>query len=392
MPVTRHSCLPTIMHLVGTYLFRTGSWIYPQVAFPTRYRTAVLCIHVENQDIFPLEKVYALYQHGKVRRVWEKVALRLLGTFPLFVNAVRTEKGGLLHAHFGPMGYMHGLPLARKTGLSLIVSFYGLDAMKLPRQEPAWRQRYHRLFDESALFLAEGEHMRQRLIALGCPSEKAVVQHLGVDLAKVPYRPRRQHSGPVQVLVAGSFTEKKGFPYAVEAFARLAQKPIDVCLTVVGDARPDYPEDALIKCRILEVIERYHVQEQVTFTGYVPYPILLSVLEEYDILMAPSVRAADGDAEGGAPVIIIEASASGMPVISTHHCDIPEIILDGVSGYLVAERDVDALTDRLEYLVGHPEQWEVLGAAGRRHIESEYNARKQVAKLESLYDRVIAAT
>ena len=379
------------MHLVGTYLIWTENWIYPQVASLARYRAAVLCFHVENQDIFPLDKVYALYQHGKVRRVWEKISRRLLGTFPLFVNAVRTERGDLLHAHFGPVGYVHGLPLARKTGLPLVTSFYGMDATKLPRQQPVWRERYRHLFAEGVLFLAEGEHMRRRLISLGCPSEKVVVQHLGVDLTKVPYRPRKRHSGPVRVLVAGTFTEKKGLPYAVEAFARLAQKYTDVRLTVVGDARPNYPGDAPVKQQILEVIERYHVQERVTFTGYVPYPVLLSILAEYDIFMAPSMQAADGDAEGGAPVIIIEASASGMPVISTHHCDIPEIILDGVSGYLVAERDVDALTDRLEYLISHPEQWEVLGAAGRRHIESEYNARRQVAKLESLYDRVIAA-
>jgi colanic acid/amylovoran biosynthesis glycosyltransferase len=82
-------------------------------------------------------------------------------------------------------------------------------------------------------------------------------------------------------------------------------------------------------------------------------------------------------------------SASGMPIISTYHCDIPEVVVDGESGLLVPERDVDALAERLEYLVNHPEKWEEMGRAGRQHIEAEYDVRKQVPKLEKLYAKAL---
>jgi colanic acid/amylovoran biosynthesis glycosyltransferase len=74
-----------------------------------------------------------------------------------------------------------------------------------------------------------------------------------------------------------------------------------------------------------------------------------------------------------------------MPIVSTLHCDIPEVILDGESGYLVPERDTDALADRLDYLVTHSERWEEMGRAGRQHIEQEYDGKKQALKLEKIY-------
>ena len=78
-----------------------------------------------------------------------------------------------------------------------------------------------------------------------------------------------------------------------------------------------------------------------------------------------------------------------MPVISSLHCDIPEVILDGKSGLLVPEKDVDALTDRIEYLVTHPETWEAMGRAGREHVEKEYDCLKQACKLEDIYSEII---
>ena len=82
-------------------------------------------------------------------------------------------------------------------------------------------------------------------------------------------------------------------------------------------------------------------------------------------------------------------SASGMPILSTRHCDIPEVVVDGKSGFLVNERDIDNLTKKLEFLILNPKKWRAMGEYGRRHIETEYDIKKQVNKLEEIYDRFI---
>ena len=86
---------------------------------------------------------------------------------------------------------------------------------------------------------------------------------------------------------------------------------------------------------------------------------------------------------------IIEMSASGMPILSTKHCDIPEVVIDGKNGFLVNERSVDNLIEKLEILILNPERWKAMGKYGRRHIELEYNIKKQVNKLEQIYDKFI---
>lgn len=378
---------PKVAHFVSNYLFRTGSWIYHQIVGLSQWSPIVLCVHTENLDIFPFNSIYALDSRPLLEKLGNKLLNHIIGYYPYFRSAIRREECRVLHAHFGPAGY-YALQLAQKCGIPLITTFYGYDLSRLPRNEPRWRDRYKYLFAKGALFLTEGSYMRQQLIQLGCPPEKAVVQHLGVDLGKMHFRPRKPDpDGTVRVLVAGTFTEKKGIPYAVEAFALVCQKHNELQLTVIGDAR-ERPEEQAIKKQIHDIVARYRVQNNVFFMGYQPYPVLIEQLYRHHILLAPSIQAQDGDNEGGAPVTIIEALATGMPVISSWHCDIPEVVVNGVCGYLVPERDTFGLAERLQFLVEHPEIWQSMGEKGRQHVESQYEMRKQASRLESLYERV----
>jgi colanic acid/amylovoran biosynthesis glycosyltransferase len=105
--------------------------------------------------------------------------------------------------------------------------------------------------------------------------------------------------------------------------------------------------------------------------------------------LSPSLTASDGDSEGGSPVSITEALASGMPVISTAHADIPEVVKHNINGWLSPERDVDALTANLLDAVTHAEMWEEMGRRGRAWIEAEYDVKKQVGRLEDFYCKVL---
>jgi colanic acid/amylovoran biosynthesis glycosyltransferase len=123
----------------------------------------------------------------------------------------------------------------------------------------------------------------------------------------------------------------------------------------------------------------------VTFEGHVPYSKHLEALRGSDIFLAPSTVGSDGDTEGGAPVALIEAQAAGIPAVATRHCDIPEVVLDGRTGVLVAEKDAGALAAAIAELLRRPETWPEIGREARRHIEEEFDVKRQVAKTEELY-------
>jgi colanic acid/amylovoran biosynthesis glycosyltransferase len=274
------------------------------------------------------------------------------------------------------------LTLKARARVPMVTTFYGADATQLPRNDK-WRQAYRRLFEEGELFLAEGNVMREHLIALGCPPEKVLLQRIGIPLDAFPFCERRPDaSGCVRVLVAAVFREKKGIPYALRAVERVRQRHPELTVTLLGDSAGKARDDEE-KEKILALVAR--LGEGVRWLGFQPYQAYKAALREHDIFLSPSVTADDGDSEGGAPISLIEAQATGMPVISTFHADIPEIVMDGQTGLLSPERDVEALATSLERVVSDHELASRLGRAGRAHVESNHNIRVQVRRLEEIY-------
>ncbi len=132
--------------------------------------------------------------------------------------------------------------------------------------------------------------------------------------------------------------------------------------------------------------------DRVRLLGYQPYDVMLEQARGHHVFLAPSVPAADGDSEGGAPVTLIEMCASGMAVVSTTHCDIPGVVLDGVTGLLAPERDVDALAEHIRWLTEHPGEWGGMLVAARKHrkhVEAEFDSRRQGERLGAIYRDVI---
>ena len=231
--------------------------------------------------------------------------------------------------------------------------------------------------------------MAQSLVKLGCPEEKVRVQRLGVDVDDIAYIPRKLLPGePLKILIAGTFREKKGMPYALEAVGQLYRGGLDVQVTIIGDSG-GHEREEIEKQKILDVIARYDMQSVVRMLGYQPYARLLAEAYNHHIFMAPSVKASDGDTEGGAPVTLIDLMASGMPIISTTHCDIPQIVQHGRTGLLASERNVDELVAHLQWLIDHPHKWEELTAQGRQHVETNFNARLQAQIQENIYQEIL---
>jgi colanic acid/amylovoran biosynthesis glycosyltransferase len=376
-----------VAHFVFPYLFLTGSWIHSQLINTTRHTSIVVTEGTENLDMFPFSPLYAYGDLGYERKVWlwlrsgRRRGLRSA----FFTRVLRRQGARLIHAHFGHVGATL-LEVRNRVGLPMVTSFYGSDATQLAR-DPVWRERYRRLFTEAQAFLAEGTAMREALLALGCPSDKIIIHRLGVPLDALPFVVRRpDSSGIVKVLIAGTFREKKGIPYALRAVEIVHRRYPRLQVTLMGDSAGK-PGDEDEKREILALIDRSSCA--VNWIGFQPYPVFQDLLLRHHIFLSPSVTARDGDGEGGAPVSILEAEATGMPVVASSHADIPEVVVDGESALLSPERDVDGLAKHLERLVTEPPMWESMGRHGRAHIERHHDARVQAARLEDIYDVVL---
>lgn len=378
----------TVAHSVRSYLFRTGSWIFAQISHLKRYQSLVITTRKRNLDIFPVKEIYSLSDLHSFNRFFQRQYAKWTNFYyPFFFKVLKKKRVSLLHSHFGNRGYFD-LALKQKLRIPQVTTFYGHDVSMLA-QEERWRKRFGMLFEQCDLILAEGNYMKTSLLELGCPDAKVRVQHLGIDPEQIPFIPRKlsnhQH---VKILIAGTFREKKGITYALKAFAKLTAKYKNIEVTLIGDAGRSQREIDYKK-EITTIISTRKIQDKVNYLGFLPYPAFIEEAKNNHIFLSPSIHPSDGETEGGAPVALIEMSAYGMPIVSTFHCDIPEVVVDGKSGFLVQEKDTNGLAERLEHLINHPELWESMGKAGRRHIEEEFNIVKQAAKLEAIYDSLL---
>ena len=282
----------------------------------------------------------------------------------------------IIHCQFGTLGLL-ALEL-KKLGVingALVTSFRGYDITSVLANEPSC---YDELFSYGALFLPVSKSLAVRLVAAGCPTDRIRILHSGIDCGRFRFTERcKLYEEPTRLLGIGRFVKKKGWGYAIEAVANARKAGCDIHFTIVGDGR--------LRRQIEEKIADCQIHDAVTLLGWRDHDEIVRLLGESHILIAPSVTADDGDQEG-IPNVLKEAMATGLPVLSTLHSGIPELVEDGVSGYLVPERDVDALSDRLISLCDHPERWVEMGKNARQKIDADFDMAKINKQLEELYE------
>lgn len=376
-----------VVHSLPVWLPRTATYLYNQVRYlPPEIANYIVCATTQNLDQFTVKGIHSLDADSPWRHL-SNLALRKLGVRRFLGHLVPIAKhyhAKILHSHWGDVAW-RDMSAAKKASLLHIVTFYGKDVNYLPQYQPRWRQRYQELFRHVNLVLCEGTHMARCIVALGCPAAKVRVQHLGVEVARILFQPRAwNRSEPLRVLISASFREKKGIPYALKALARLANDVPQLEITIIGDASAD-SRSIVEKTEILRTLEEYQLMQRTRLLGYQPHAVLFAEAYKHHIFISPSITAGDGDTEGGAPVTIIEMAATGMPIVSTKHCDIPSVVIHGETGFLAAERDADGLLSYLRWLAEHPDQWYRITEKGRLHIEAEYDVVRQCKRLAQTY-------
>lgn len=381
----RAPSLPTVAHFVPLYLPRTETFIYQILTHHQRYRPVVLAHHrVETAGSFPLRHVYVepelAARRGRFSWMSRIRGLHRWKPPSSFGQVLKRHQARVLHVHFGHIG-AEVLEVSRRFGLPQVTAFYGWDDT-IAFRDGRWNEKFARLFAEGERFLVEGHHIAERLARLGCPAEKIIVHRIGIDLGAIPFRPPKApaRGEAARILLCGRMVEKKGHRFALAAAAYAVSKGAALELRMIGDGplRPD----------IEACIAEHGLRERVRILGSLTYGQYLAELTAAHVVLQPSVTAADGETEGGAPTVLIEAQAAGKPIVTTRHADIPEIVRPDESALLVPENDSVALGEVLVDLLSAPERWPQMGLAGRRHVEAQHDIHRQTERLEALYDRL----
>jgi colanic acid/amylovoran biosynthesis glycosyltransferase len=360
------------------YLPYSQTFIHDELRHHRRYEAEVFTGEVLNLERFPFGAV-----HGDSARttLWTRTDGRIRDAVYYSREHERAIASGgfsVLHAHFG-LAAPFALPYRVRLGIPLIVTFHGFDAGVLAKRWRWGRWRYRALAPVilrlTTRFLAASEELAEILVRAGAPEARVHVWRVGIvlpDRATLPDNERR-------VIMVGRFVEKKGFRYGLEAFARVAELHPEVELDVIGAG----PLEADLRARV----ERLGVASRVTFHRSKPHHEVLDRIARAAVLLAPSVESRRGDRESGL-VVVKEAGARCVPSVASRHGGIPEIIRDGETGYLVEERDVDGLADRLDRLLGDDAHRRGMGEAARLDMEERYEVQTRVDELECHYDEV----
>jgi colanic acid/amylovoran biosynthesis glycosyltransferase len=277
-----------------------------------------------------------------------------------------------IDCQFGPAGRV--MQIARRAGIvdgMLTVAFYGHDVTRELATGDA--SIYRGVFDAAALLLPNSDFLGTRLRAAGAPAARVETLRLGIDLRGFAPVDRSARPSPPRALAVGRFVEKKGFAHLLRALA-IAGDRAPFTLRLVGDGP--------LRGELEALAATLGLGARVSFAGWRSSAEVAREMTEADLLVVPSVTAADGDMEG-LPIVIVEAMATGLPVVGTLHSGIPEIVEDGVTGRLVAERDDRALAEALVEMAD-PGPRLAAARAARARIEAGFDVMHLAARYAEL--------
>ena len=313
---------------------------------------------------------------------------RALSLWSLFTTlpALDWPSYDIIHCQFGNLGFQGLLLKDFNPSAKLVVMFRGFDISQQLKMKGD--RLYNSLFSQADFFLTNCEFFRQRLLKLGCDPDKVEVHYSGLDCAKFPLQDSSSLAtteAPVKAIriaATGRLVEKKGFEYSIRAMAQVVERYPNVTYDIIGDGP--------LRVELSALIESLGLQSSVHLLGWRDETEIIEVLMRSHLFVAPSVTSADGNQD--APINALkEAMALGLPVVSTYHGGIPELVEHGISGLLVPERDVDAIAQALFTLIEHPKRWAAMGQAGRVYVETHYGLDALNDRLVELYRELVSS-
>jgi colanic acid/amylovoran biosynthesis glycosyltransferase len=360
--------------------------IYRQITALRQVETFVIAKFRENAELYPFQDLELLDQpktnpirRGQLKYLMRAPALVYRGEFEIIRRVLVRRDPDLMHVYFGNTG-VHLLPLIERWDRPCVVSFHGMDVQRR-ETERGYEANLRKLLRLVPLVLVRSRSIADRLIELDCDPKKIRLNRTGIPLDGFPYLVRNAPSdGAWTIVQACRLVPKKGLATALRAFARFAKAFPKSRFLIAGDGP--------LRRELEELIEKLDLQEAVILLGFLGQIQLRELYEKADIFIHPSELPPDSNQEG-VPNSMLEAMASGLPVVATRHGGIPEAVTDGVSGLLVPERDVEGLTASLFRIVENPAHWIAMGAAASEAVAVKFAQSQQIESLEAAYFEAI---
>jgi glycosyltransferase involved in cell wall biosynthesis len=292
----------------------------------------------------------------------------------IFIHSLKKNKIQVVMAQYGTTSNRI-VSICKKINIPLITHFHGYDASITTVIESC--NKYEEVFNYSTYIMAVSRSMQKRLIELGCPSEKVIYNPYGPDVSFLKLEPQFSENTFIGL---GRFVEKKAPYYTILAFKKVLEQFPDAKLVIGGQGN---------LFEVCQNLVRYHKMEaNVILPGVLTKDAFLEYLKKSLAFVQHSVTALNGDQEG-TPVAIMEASAAGLPVIATLHAGIPDVIIDGTTGFLVDEHDVDGMAEKMTLLLENKALAKQLGNSGKERMKSHFSLQKHLDVIDDLVEKTI---
>ncbi len=322
-----------------------------------------------------LEGAGGIFPQGRIDRIIYAIKKKLWRNDWTYEEAVlsrsfKKKQIQCVLAEFGPIGAAV-LPVCERLNLPLIVHFHGYDA-SVSEILKQYADGYQRMFAYASSIVAVSKAMQQRLVEIGCPPEKIVYNPYGPNDLFFENTP--EYTGK-KFIGIGRFVDKKAPYYTILAFHQVLQRHPDARLVIGGDG----PLQNTCK----NLIAYLGMQAQVQLPGVLTPDEYRAHLKDSIAFVQHSITAANGDMEG-TPVAVLEASAAGLPVISTRHAGIPDVILHQQTGLLVEEHDVDGMAHWMNWVLENPVESRKIGEQGKRRIWEHFSLKLHLSSLNQM--------
>jgi colanic acid/amylovoran biosynthesis glycosyltransferase len=378
---------PIVASYCTTFLKPEMRHIYRQVIGLQRYSTFVLTRERMCMEEFPFEDLELIPRAGKnfVKRFWLKYVRRLppvyyRGELQVIIKLFQRRSADLMHVYFGHTG-VHLLPFIKEWDRPCVVSFHGMDIQPRPDQE-GYDDQMRELLQTAPLVLARSRSLMGRLEEMGCPPAKLRLNRTGIPLDAYPFSERQPPAdGAWRFVQACRLIAKKGLKATLRAFAKFRRTHPGSRLTIAGEGP--------MRAEIETLARELGIAEAVELRGFLDQRELAKVFAEAHIFLHPSEMTSDQNQEG-VPNSMLEAMATGLPVLATWHGGIPEAVAHEASGLLVPEKDVEALFQAMQRLAENAGLYERYAREAAQSVRAEFAQEKAVAKLEEYYDEARA--
>jgi glycosyltransferase involved in cell wall biosynthesis len=290
---------------------------------------------------------------------------------------VKNRRYDVVLAEFGNIG-ADILPTCKKCNLPLVVHFHGYDA-SINAVVQLYKERYLELFAYAFAVIAVSTKMVRDLEKMGCNRKKIILNTYGPHIDFFDSRPL--FSSP-HFLSIGRFVEKKAPLLTLRAFVKVYSRMPTAHLTMVGDG-------ALWQ-KSKKLADTLGISHKVNFKGALPHKKVIRLMEKASVFVQHSITAPDGDCEG-TPVAVLEAGAAALPVVATRHAGIMDVVIEGETGFLVDEGDIDGMADAMLKLIVDSSIAKTMGAKARVHIKNNFNIERHIGNLRDILQKAASS-